>query len=183
MRSVNTTRNNTRNTGCKVRYILIALFLASLVAVGIVFAADRYLITRYIRAGPNWIHLRVVDNPNETIWHIGLKFPGGIAFEREYSGLPGIQPPPLAYWDVKILPKGLALNSLIVAGPLFVFIIIIWCGIPRVFRILKTKSRRARGQCEVCAYVLIAGQTPCPECGHRRKTIKYKKANCGNVQS
>lgn len=161
----------------------MALLLASLGAVAIVFAADHYLITSKMVTKPNWIHLRVVDSPNESVWHVGVELPGGIPFERVYSVLPGNQPPSLASWDVKILPKGLALNSLIVAGPLFVFIIIIWCGILRVFRILKTKSRRARGQCEVCAYILIAGQNPCPECGHRRKTIKYKKANCGNVQS
>ncbi len=184
--SVKTKQHLTHGIGYKVRNIFTMLLLSFLGSTVIVFATDHYLLlSDRMEAEPKWAQLGVVETSTETVWSIGVKLPGGMAFERVYSTLPGAQSPALAfgYWDFKILPTGLVLNSLIVAGPLCVLLTIVWWGTARVIRSIKTKSRRARGQCEVCAYLLIAGQNPCPECGHHRKLINYKAANCGNVQS
>ncbi len=132
-----------------------------------------------------WIRGSVLVSETKHAWHIGVELPGGMAFERIYIGAPGdaLAHPTYGTWDFRILPIGLAINSLFVAGPLFVLVTILAWTTARTFRRIKGIDRRARGRCEVCAYVLIAGQNPCPECGHHRKSIEYKAASSGNKQS
>ena len=123
-----------------------------------------------MRSESKWIRGGVLVSPTKHAWHIGVELPGGMAFERIYIGLPGVAPahPALGGWDFRVLPIGLAINSLFVAGPLFVLVALLARPTARTFRRIKAGRRRARGQCEVCAYVLLVGQNPCPECGHHR---------------
>ena len=133
-----------------------------------------------------WIRGSILVSPTKHAWHVGVQLPGGMAVERIFIGPSGaaLAHPALGGWDFRILPIGLALNTLYVAGPLCVLVTVLAWATARAFRrIMGASSRRARGQCEVCAYILIAGQNPCPECGHHRKSIEYKAASSDNEQS
>ena len=133
-----------------------------------------------------WMRGSILASRTKYAWRIGVELPGGMALERIYISAPGaaLAPPTLGGWDFRILPIGLALNTLFVAGPLCVLVTVLAWATARAFRrIMGASSRRARGQCEVCAYILIAGQNPCPECGHHRKSIEYKAASPANEQS
>lgn len=132
-----------------------------------------------------WISGGVLTSKTKHAWHLGVDFPGGKAFERVYIGTPGVAPahPTYGGWEFRVLPMGLALNSLFVAGPFFVLITILAWIISRLFHRILVSKRRASGRCEVCAYVLIAGQNPCPECGNHRLVIEHNAANCGNKLS
>ena len=128
------------------------------------------LINVRMKTASAWIRGGVLVSARKHAWHIGVELPGGMAFERIYIGPPGVAPkhPTYGTWDFRILPIGLAINSLFVAGPLCVLVTVLAWATARAFRRIMGIDRRARGQCEVCAYVLIAGQNPCPECGHHR---------------
>ncbi|MCH8825163.1 MAG: hypothetical protein IH984_16840 [Planctomycetes bacterium] len=107
-------------------------------------------------------------------WHIGVELPGGMAFERVYIGMPGYTPshPALWGWHFRILPIGLAVNSLFAAGPLLVIVILLSRPTAKTLYRIRAKFRRSRGQCEACAYILIAEQKVCSECGHHRQPIE-----------
>lgn len=116
--------------------------------------------TRMIRGG-------VLVSPTAHVWRVGVELPGGMAVERVYFGLPGQTPPhpTLGGWDVRVLPLGLLANSLCVAPPLCVVLMLLAWVTARAFRRIRGSIRRARRRCPACAYVLLPGQTGCPECG------------------
>ena len=144
------------------------------------------LINLRLETESKWMRGSILVSPTKYAWHVGVQLPGGMALERIFIGPSGaaLAPPALGGWDFRILPIGLALNTLFVAGPLCVLVTVLAWTTTRAFRrITGGSDRRARGQCEVCAYVLLAGQNPCPECGHHRQSIEYKAASPANKQS
>lgn len=128
------------------------------------------LLSVKLKTESKWIRGGVLVSPTKHAWHIGVQLPGGMAFQRYYIGTPGLAPKHPAFWswDFRILPIGLAINSLYAAAP-FIVIVTIFL---RVFRRIRARIRRARGQCEACAYILIAEQKVCSECGHHRQPIE-----------
>ncbi|MDY7110584.1 MAG: hypothetical protein SYC29_18280 [Planctomycetota bacterium] len=104
-------------------------------------------------------------------WRVGVDLPGGRVIERMHIGPPGVRPPHPAFggWECRILPLGLVLNSLYVAGPLCIVVTILVWEVTRVYRGIRGATRGARGRCPQCGYVLVAGQSVSPECGYHEK--------------
>ncbi len=142
------------------------------------------LLNAQMKMGSNnkvskWIRGSVLISPNKHVWHMGVELPGGMAFERIYIGEPGVVPkhPTYGTWDFRIAPIGLAINSLFVAAPFFLLMIVLSRTSRKAFSRIMGLDRQSRDRCEVCAYVLIAGQNPCPECGYHRKLTSQVGAN------
>lgn len=121
-----------------------------------------------------WIRGGVLISTEKHVWHLGVELPGGMAFERIYIGEPGVAPkhPTYGTWDFRVLPMGLMLNSLFVAAPLFLLMIVLSRTSRRAFTRIMGLDRETRDRCEVCAYVLIEGQNPCPECGNLQQIVE-----------
>lgn len=120
-----------------------------------------------LRASSSFIHGGVLISPDTHAWRIVVNLPGGPVLERTYLAQPGQTPlhPIIGGWQVKVLPVGLLLNTLLFAAPLAILVI---AGSRVWFRIcdsVRGALRRARGQCRSCRYELLEGQAICPECG------------------
>ncbi len=130
------------------------------------------LLSVNIVSESKWIRGGVLVSRTKHAWHIGVELPGGMAFERTTMGTPGVAPqhPALWGWKLRVLPIGLAINSLFAAAP---FLILSKTTIG-VFRRIRAKRRRAKGLCERCAYILMTEQHTCSECGHQQRFIEQK---------
>lgn len=104
-------------------------------------------------------------------WRVGVDWPGGMAVERIFIGLPGQAPPhpALGGWEWRILPVALVLNTLYAAGPVCILVTLLAWEAAGVYRRIRGRSRRARGRCPECGYVLLSGQSVCPECGYKER--------------
>lgn len=110
----------------------------------------------------------VLVSPTVHAWRAGVNLPGGMVVERRCVVGPGLTPPHPSSggWRMRVLPTGLALNTLYAAGPVCVVVMTLIWGYGAAFRRIRGRIRRVRGQCPGCGY--MEGPSPgdtCPECG------------------
>jgi len=103
---------------------------------------------------------------SKFVWHRGVVLPGGMAFQRVCVTRPGQMPPAMSSeaWRVRILPMGLARNTLYLAGPLCVVVVLLVWAVSR-YRRIRQGLRLAYGRCPFCSHPLLPDQDICPECG------------------
>lgn len=83
---------------------------------------------------------RLLVSPVASAWRVGVELPGGMAVERSFVMVAGQVPtmPPLLGWNNRIMPVGLLLNSLLLAGPLAALLLLA--------RLVRRRCALARGQ-------------------------------------
>ncbi len=125
------------------------------------------------RMKTSWPMIRgdLITSKTTHAWRVGVDWPGGVVMERIYISPAGAAPPhpTLGGWKWRIRPLGLVLNTLYAAGPVCIVVTLLAWEIAGVYRRIRGRSRRTRGRCPECGYVLLAGQRVCPECGYQER--------------